>query len=127
MAKSFGETIREMREAQGLGLRVAAEQLSISPAYLSRIERGRERPPSSEIIKRMAMLFGGDPDVLFRLAESTDPDLMNYINHVPNLAEFLRTARALKLDAKDFANLIVDVKRKRSVSTARPATRVGRH
>ena len=32
MARSFGETIREMREAQTMGLRVAANQLGISPA-----------------------------------------------------------------------------------------------
>ncbi|MEZ4389050.1 MAG: helix-turn-helix transcriptional regulator [Candidatus Krumholzibacteriia bacterium] len=31
----------EVREAQGLGLRVAAEHLGISPTYLSRIERGK--------------------------------------------------------------------------------------
>ena len=42
MPKAFGETIREMREAQSLGLRAAAERLGISPVYLSRIERGRK-------------------------------------------------------------------------------------
>ena len=72
MARSFGETLREMREAQEMGLRVAANCLGISPAYLSRIERGRERPPKPEIVKRMATLLGGDPDLLFRLAESTE-------------------------------------------------------
>ena len=51
----------------------STERLGISPAYLSRVERGKERPPRPELMKRMAALLGGSPDLLFRLAESTDP------------------------------------------------------
>jgi len=113
MAKGFGETIREMREAQGLGLREAAERLDISPAYLSRIERGREHPPKPEVVKRMANLLGGDTDLLFRLAESTDPSLAEYIHQVPNVPEFLRAAMAHKLTSEDFEVLISELKSRR--------------
>jgi transcriptional regulator with XRE-family HTH domain len=115
MAKTFGETVREMREAQKLGLRQAAEELGISPAYLSRIERGREKPPRPELIGRMATLFGGDGDVLFRLAHSTDPELAEYVNSVPTLPEFLRSAMAARLTSADFQEL-TDLIRKRSTS-----------
>ena len=117
MARSFGETIREMREAQGMGLRTAAERLGISPAYLSRVERGKERPPRPELVKRMAALLGGSPDLLFRLAESTDPDLAEYIHLVPNVPGFLRTARELKLTSEDFEALIEEVRRGRPSET----------
>ena len=113
MARAFGETIREMREAQGMGLRTAAERLGISPAYLSRVERGKERPPRPDLVKRMATLLGGDPDLLFRLAESTDPDLAEYIHRIPNVPEFLRTAREMKLTSEDFEALIEEVRRRR--------------
>ena len=113
MAKAFGETIREMREAQGMGLRTAAEHLGISPAYLSRVERGKERPPRPDLVKRMATLLGGDPDLLFRLAESTDPDLAEYIHRIPNVPEFLRTAREMELTSEDFEALIEEVRRRR--------------
>lgn len=113
MAKAFGETIREMREAQGMGLRTAAERLGISPAYLSRVERGKERPPRPDLVKRMATLFGGDPDLLFRLAESTDPDLAEYIHRIPNVPEFLRTAREMELTSEDFEALIEEVRQRR--------------
>ena len=113
VVKNFGGTIREMREAQEMGLRTAAARLGISPAYLSRIERGKERPPKPELVKRMATLLGGDPDLLFRLAESTDPDLAEYIHLMPNVPEFLRTAKAMKLTLEDFEALIEEVKRRR--------------
>ncbi len=113
MTKSFGGTIRELREAQKLGLRAAADRLEISPAYLSRIERGKERPPKPELVKRLATLLGGDPDLLFRLAESTDPDLAAYMHRVPRAPEFLRTAQRLNLTSEDFDVLIEEVKRRR--------------
>ena len=119
MARSFGETIREMREAQGMGLRTAAERLGISPAYLSRVERGKERPPRPDLVKRMAALLGGSPDLLFRLAESTDPDLAEYIHLVPNVPEFLRTAKEMKLTSEDFEALIEEVRQRRPSETFR--------
>jgi transcriptional regulator with XRE-family HTH domain len=112
MAKGFGESVREMREAQHLGLRVAAERLGISPAYLSRIERGKERPPKPELVKKMARLLGGDADLLFRLASSTDPDIAGYMNLVPNVPEFLRTAMAMRLTSDDFDELIEQLRRR---------------
>ena len=118
-AKTFGETIREMRQAQEMGLRAAAERLGISPAYLSRVERGKERPPRPELVKRLAALLGGNSDLLFRLAESTDPDLAAYVRSTPNVPEFLRAARTMELTADDFAALIAHLKRRRSGDTAR--------
>ena len=113
-----------MRQAQELGLRAAAERLGISPAYLSRVERGKERPPRSELVKRLAALLGGDSDLLFRLAESTDPDLAEYVRSTPTVPEFLRTARAMRLTADDFAALIVDLKRRRPATGRSTSGRV---
>ena len=103
-----------------MGLRTAAERLGISPAYLSRIERGKERPPKPDLVKRMATLLGGDPDMLFRSAESTDPDLAEYIHQTPSVPGFLRLAMALELTAEDFAVLTQQVRRRRPSETEVP-------
>lgn len=108
MVKTFGDTIRGMRQARGIGLRSAAERIGISPAYLSRVERDKERPPSPDVVKRLATLLGGDADILFRLAESTDPDLAEYLRDVPAAARFLRTAKAAGYGRTDFETLIRD-------------------
>ena len=117
MDRSFGETIREMRTAQEMGLRTAAERLGISPAYLSRVERGKERPPRPDLVKRMATLLGGDPDLLFRLAESTDPELAEYLHHLPSVPKFLRAAKAMALTDEDFRLLTEEVRRRRPSET----------
>lgn len=101
-----------------MGQRTAADRLGISPAYLSRIERG-ERLPKPDLVKRLAALLGGDSDLLFRLADSTDPDLAAYVHSVPNVPEFLRVARAMQLTSDDFAAIIKDLQQRRPSEVVR--------
>jgi transcriptional regulator with XRE-family HTH domain len=88
--KAFGETIRDLRVAQDLGLRETAGLIGISPAYLSRIERGKEPPPRPEVIKTLAKTLAADPDVLFRLSSSTDPEIVDYLHENPDTMLLLR-------------------------------------
>lgn len=88
--KDFGDTIRDLRVAQDLGLRETAGKVGISPAYLSRIERGKERPPRPEVIKALAKTLAADPDVLFRLSSSTDPDVVDFLHQHLGAMELLR-------------------------------------
>ncbi len=94
--KAFGETIRDLRVAQDLGLRETAALVGISPAYLSRIEREKEHPPRPKVIKTLAKILAADPDVLFRLSSSTDPEIVDYLHENPEaliLLRYLKDAR----------------------------------
>lgn len=109
--KNFGDTIRELRVAQDLGLRETATLIGISPAYLSRIERCKERPPRPEVVKELAKVLAADPDVLFRLSSSTDPELVDYLHNQPNLLYLLRYLKESLFDDADIENLIVEAKK----------------
>lgn len=104
--KKFGETIRTLRTAQDIGLREMASKINISPTYLSRIERGKELPPSAEIIKAMAKLLAADPDVLFRIASKTDPEVLNVLNSNIQLMELIRNIIEKSLNDSEIASLI---------------------
>lgn len=95
--KDFGETIRELRVAQNLGLRETATKVNISPTYLSRIERGKECPPRPEVIKELAHVLAADPDVLFRLSSSTDPEIVTFLHDKPTIMNLLRHIKAADL------------------------------
>lgn len=97
----FGTTLRNLRAAQGLGLRETAGRVGISPAYLSRIERGKERPPRPEIIKELARILAADPDVLFRLSATTDPDVADFLNENPSIMCLLRFLREMKFSVDE--------------------------
>ena len=105
--KDFGETIRELRVAQDLGLRETATKVGISPTYLSRIERGKERPPRPELIKELARVLAADPDVLFRLSSSTDPEVVDYLHAQPEALNLLRYIKEASFTEDEIKSLIV--------------------
>lgn len=104
--RNFGETLRELRIAQDLGLRETAVKVGISPAYLSRIERGKERPPSAEVIKALASVLAADPDVLFRLSSSTDPEMTEFLHGHPEVMKLLRLLREHHASASEIRHLL---------------------
>ena len=56
---SFGEYIRQLREAAELSLRKVAALLEMDPSLLGKIERN-ERHPTKEIISGIAKIFNED-------------------------------------------------------------------
>lgn len=104
--KPFGETLRELRTAQDLGLRETAAKAGISPAYLSRIERGKERPPKPEIIKELARILAADPDVLFRLSSSTDPEIIGFLHEQPEAMNLIRYIKGSSFTEAEIKGLI---------------------
>lgn len=104
--KNFGETIRDLRVAQDLGLRETAIKVGISPAYLSRIERGKERPPRPEVIKELAKILAADPDVLFRLSSSTDPEVVDYLHDQPEVMNLLRYVKEACFTEDELKSLV---------------------
>lgn len=107
----FGETLRQLREAQQMGLRETAALVGISPTYLSRIERGKEYPPKPEIIKALAKVLAADPDVLFRLCPSTDPDVIALLKERPRVLELVRLVMAKELTDEQLGRVELFIKR----------------
>lgn len=99
--------------AQDLGLRETASKVGISPAYLSRIERGKESPPRPEIVKQLAKLLAADPDVLFRLSSSTDPELVGFLHDEPevmNLLRFLKSSNFTQEQLKELRKVAEQIR-----------------
>jgi HTH-type transcriptional regulator, competence development regulator len=107
----FGETIRQLRIAQDLGLRETAGKIGISPTYLSRIERGKESPPKPEVIKALAKVLVADPDVLFRLCPSTDPDIVALLKERPKLMDLIRLVMHANLSDEQLERVQIFIER----------------
>jgi transcriptional regulator with XRE-family HTH domain len=105
--ETFGRFVRTRRErlrAQdpGFSLRKVAMRIGMQPSYLSRIETGKEPPPSEEMITRLAGELDLDADVLLALAGRVSSDLQTAIRKRPEL--FAQLIRELK-DMPDHAIL----------------------
>lgn len=108
---SFGPSIRAWREEKEIGLRRFADQVGMSPTYLSKIERGEFPPPGEEKIKAIAKALGKDADELLALAGRVASDLGEIIQQKPReIATFLRAAR--RLTRQDIEQLTRQVERK---------------
>lgn len=99
--KAFGENIRKLRELRmekdpAYSLRQVAARCDITPAYLSRIERGEVAPPGEETLIKLAHDLGEDPDVMLAQAGKISADLRSAILARPRLfAELIRAIKAM--------------------------------
>lgn len=89
--RSFGRTVRVLREGEGFGLRRFAKIVGVSATYLSKIERGEFAPPAEDKVRVIAKALRQDPDELLALAGRIPNDLMPVI-----LARFRENPRTFR-------------------------------
>ena len=95
-SKPFGQVLREKRVAKGFSLRKFAEQVQVSPTYLSQVEQGNADPPTAERVHRMAELLGENADELIALAGRVPADLSEIIQkHSTEMPQLVREASGL--------------------------------
>jgi transcriptional regulator with XRE-family HTH domain len=72
----FGSRLRELRRRMGVTQKQMAEQIGVSPAYLSALEHGRRGSPSWGLIQKIIGYFNviwDEAEDLQRLAENSHP------------------------------------------------------
>ena len=62
--KSFGETVRDLRENKGLLLRQVAALLEVDTAFLSKMERNEKRASRQQVVKLSKALDVGQNELL---------------------------------------------------------------
>lgn len=98
---AFGDHVRRLREARAatdplFSLRQVATRCGITPAYLSRVERGEVAPPGEETLVKLAQELSEDPDVLLAMAGKISADLRAAILARPQLfAELIRSIKSM--------------------------------
>jgi len=99
--EAFGENIRKLREQrmgsdQTFSLRQVATRCGVTPAYLSRVERGEVAPPGEDTLIKLAQELGEDPDVMLAQAGKISADLRLAILARPQLfAELIRAIKSM--------------------------------
>jgi transcriptional regulator with XRE-family HTH domain len=74
----FGERLRGLREARGLKLKDMAQELGVTPTYLSALEHGRRSKPNWSFVQRVIHYFNiiwDEADELQRLADNSNPKI----------------------------------------------------
>lgn len=72
----FGQRIRQMRADRGIPLKVMAEAINVSPAYLSALEHGHRGLPTWYLVQKIITFFNviwDDAEELEQLAQLSHP------------------------------------------------------
>jgi transcriptional regulator with XRE-family HTH domain len=72
----FGAKLRTMRKERGVLLKDMAEEIGVSPTYLSALEHGRRGRPNWVFVQRVIAYFNviwDDAEELMRLADLSHP------------------------------------------------------
>jgi transcriptional regulator with XRE-family HTH domain len=97
----FGSYIRRRREDlrrmdRTFSVRQVAARVGVEPSYLSKVERGREAPPSEPKIRALARELNEDPDDLLAMAGKVAGDLQEVIRRRPRLmAQLIREVQTI--------------------------------
>jgi transcriptional regulator with XRE-family HTH domain len=100
-AAAFGDHVRRLREQRAeadaaFSLRQVASRCGVTPAYLSRVERGEVAPPGEETLIKLARELNEDPDVLLAMAGKISADLRSAILARPQIfAELIRSIKSM--------------------------------
>lgn len=112
---TFGQYIRNKREASGKSLRSVAAAIEMAPAYLSDIEKGNRWPPVKYLEDLVAELgiSGEELNLFYDLAgeirEGSYPDLTEYIGKTDLARVALRTARDNKISDEKWQKFIDEI------------------
>ncbi len=98
--RRFGDLARDTRIGARISLRRLADELGLSAAYVSDIERGNRNPPSTEVIRKWAGIVSGDEAEFVRTAKHDRPAVELPINR--RLANAPEAAYMLQRDWPDF-------------------------
>lgn len=89
--ESFGTRIQQLRREHGMTQRQVAAELGIDFTYLSKLENDRGEPPGEETVRRLAQLFGVDPEELLAKAGKVPSELRERAQGDLQFATLLRT------------------------------------
>ena len=104
---TFGQRLRDLRNAKSMTQRELAEKTAISFTYLSKLETGIRPAPRKRLILALAKVLNADADELFGLAKKMPPDLPEPVD-----TGTIRMLRALRDRHKTPAQELVALRRR---------------
>jgi PTS system nitrogen regulatory IIA component len=101
----FGATLRLIRTEAGMSLRVLANRIGVSGAYLSRVENGHDPAPTPDRLIAIADVLGLPRAVLVELARQAGPAVDGYLQRTPEAGSLILDIARRGLQGPDIARI----------------------
>lgn len=111
---NFGQSLRYIRQVQGLTIRKVAREVNKTPTYISDIERGNNKPPEKELMEKIVdALQLQEEEIKCRLYDlaarergGVPVDMVDYIMGHSNLRLAIRMAQRQESSEEFWADCI---------------------
>ena len=104
MPEDFPQMLRAFRVAKGLSQRQIAEAISVHPSYISKLEKGQEKP-ARELVETLARALDADPLQLVLAAAHVPREFAGAIAEHKELQRLLGLASHGRLSEQFYAKL----------------------
>ena len=115
----FGSFLKAMREDRNVTLRELARKLSVSPPFLSDVEKGRSAPLTKERLEKVAEVLDLSPsernemyDIVGKQRNMVAPDVSDYVMGRDYVAAALRTARDLDIGEEEWQRFVEELRQR---------------
>lgn len=114
MARTFGQTLRELRRTQSITQRALAAQVGVDFSYISKVENDRLPPPSADTIVKICAVLSVPPSDLLSMTGKMPSQLRQRLSESPAALQFIQQAHDLELTEAEWRKLTDSLKRLRS-------------
>ena len=118
--KNFGDFLYQKRIENKITMRQMADELGVSPVFISDIEKDRRNPFDVNRLKQLVPflnLTDEERDLMYDLAgkkrNEVAPDLHDYITENDYVSAALRTCRDLEVGEEEWARMVEELKQRK--------------
>lgn len=114
MARTFGQTLRELRRSKSVSQRELAQKVGVDFSYISKVENDRLPPPAADTIVKICQELGVPPDELLASTGKMPTDVKAMLSTSTAALEFVRHAHNMDLTEDEWKTLTRRLRRLRS-------------
>ena len=113
MKDTFGQILKELRRNRNISQRELADKVGVDFSYISKLENDRLAPPAAETIIRISNILDIPSEVLLSHSGKVSDEMKGAMSSSPEALMFMNEAKNMNLQAKEWQQLIVELKKLR--------------
>ena len=114
MARTFGQTLRELRRSKKVSQRELAEKVGVDFSYISKVENDRLPPPAADTIVKICKELDILPNGLLASTGKMPTDVKEMLSTSTSAHEFIRQAHDMDLTDDEWKTLTKRLRRLRN-------------
>ncbi len=110
---TLGKRIKELRRVANLSLRELGKRVGTDFTYLSKIENDKydSRPPSEDLLAKLARVLGTDENELLILAERIPDDAKDTLLRNKEVLSFFRSIKGKEISPETWGKLMKEIEK----------------